>query len=109
MGASAMALSPQIKRINIQIRNALARAGAVANSFQLKTPQAAEIIVAPWPIEYETAGPTMCAREATKLKIAPVHQIAPPSVPQRCHDQRADAYPPNETGSFASSGFLIKR
>ena len=36
------------------------------------------------PIEYDTAGPTTFARDATKLNAAPVHQIAPPRTPQRC-------------------------
>jgi hypothetical protein len=51
--------------------------GALANSFQTKTPQTADTIVAPWPIAYETAGPIICAWDATKLKTVPVHQMSP--------------------------------
>lgn len=79
-----MAVSPHRKNTNIQARAALERAGADANSFQIKTPQQAEIIVAPWPMEYDTAGPTMCACDATKFIIAPVHHTAPPRTPHRC-------------------------
>ena len=45
--------------------------GALANSFQIKTPQTADTIVAPWPIAYETAGPIICAWDATKLNTFP--------------------------------------
>src|ERR1700743_2654421 len=102
-----MAVSPHKKKRNIQQSSISARLGAVANSRQTKTPQAAEIIVAPWPMEYETAGPTMLARDATKLKAAPVHQIIPPAMPQRCHAPRAFAYPENATGVLPSSGLRM--
>ena len=59
--------------------------GALANSFQMKTPQTADTIVAPWPIAYETAGPIICACDATKLNTVPVHQMSPPMTPQKCH------------------------
>jgi hypothetical protein len=35
--------------------------------------------IAPWSIAYDTAGPTNCACEATKLSTVPVHQMAPPN------------------------------
>jgi hypothetical protein len=75
-----MAVRPQRKNTNIQVSSVFERLGAPANSLHTNTPHAAEIIVAPCPMEYETAGPTICAREATKLKTAPVHQIQPHSV-----------------------------
>lgn len=84
-----MAVSPHRKKINIHTRNILDRCDAPANSRHTKTPHAAEIMVAPCPIEYEIAGPTICAREATKLSTAPVHQIAPPATPHRCQEPRA--------------------
>jgi len=84
-----MAVSPHRKRTNIHARKIFDRRGAAANSRHTKTPQAADIIVAPCPIEYDTAGPTICAREAMKLNTAPVHQIAPPTAPQVCQDPRA--------------------
>lgn len=60
-------MRPQTKKTNIHAKKILARAGAAPNSCQTKIPQQAEIIVAPCPIEYETAGPTTWVREATKL------------------------------------------
>src|SRR6266702_1054085 len=84
-GAHATAVSPLRNKINIHARQIFERAGASANSCQTKTPQHAEIMVAPCPMEYETAGPTICACEATKFAIAPVHKSAPPTIPQRCH------------------------
>jgi len=46
-GATAIAVKPQRKKTNIQARATLERDGADANSFQIKTPQHAEIMVAP--------------------------------------------------------------
>jgi hypothetical protein len=46
--------------------------GALANSFQIKTPHTAETIVAPCPIACEIAGPMMWACEAAKFKTAQV-------------------------------------
>ena len=54
----AMALNPQRKKMNIHVRKSFDLDGAFSNSRQTKTPQQAEIIVAPWPMEYDTAGPT---------------------------------------------------
>ena len=51
IGANAIALRPQRKKMNIQVRQVFERGGACANSFQTKTPHAAEIMVAPWPME----------------------------------------------------------
>lgn len=104
-----MAVSPHRKNTNIHARAALERAGANANSFQIKTPQQAEIIVAPWPMEYDTAGPTMCACDATKFIIAPVHHTAPPRRPHRCQLPGAYQYPLIEAGSRPSSGIRISR
>src|ERR1700744_5364112 len=78
-GAQATAVKPHRKKINIHFKLVFELAGAALNSCQTKTPQQAEIMVAPCPIEYETAGPTMWAWEATKLAIPPVHHSAPPS------------------------------
>ncbi len=50
-GDSAMAVRPQRKKMNIQVRSVFERLGAPANSLQTKTPHAAEIMVAPWPME----------------------------------------------------------
>src|ERR1700689_1249211 len=83
-GATAIAVSPDKKKKNIQAKVVLDRDGAWANSFHAKTPQHAETMVAPCPIEYNTAGPTMCARDATKFASAPVHHTPPPTIPHRC-------------------------
>jgi hypothetical protein len=50
-GARATALSPARKNTNIQASSVFERRGAAANSRQTKTPQQAETIVAPWPME----------------------------------------------------------
>jgi hypothetical protein len=47
----AIAVRLQMKNANIQARAVPERDGAAANSFQIKTRQHAEIMVAPWPIE----------------------------------------------------------
>src|SRR5579862_3866182 len=104
-----MSVRPKRKSTNIQKRYVLDCEEAEENSRQTKTPQPAEIIVAPWPIEYETAGPTMCARDATKLKTAPVHQMMPPRVPQRCQLSGAAENPFMATGGWPSSGLRISR
>jgi hypothetical protein len=96
-----------MKNTNIQASSVFERAGAVANSFQIKTPQQAEIIVAPCPMEYDTAGPTTWARDATKFKTAPVHQITPPTIPHICHRAGADEYADMATGALPSSGCRI--
>ncbi len=49
VGASAMRPRPRIKRTNINGSSTLAIRGALRNSRQIKTPQAAEIMVAPCP------------------------------------------------------------
>jgi hypothetical protein len=46
-----MAAKPNRKKRNIHIRSLRDRRGAAANSCQTKTPQQAEIMVAPWPTE----------------------------------------------------------
>jgi hypothetical protein len=51
IGARAIVVSPQRKKMNIHARNLFDLRGADANSCQIKTPHAAEIMVAPWPIE----------------------------------------------------------
>src|SRR5271168_2726945 len=83
-GARATAARPTTKNKNMIGMSFRALAGALANSFQTNTPQIAETIVAPWPIAYEMAGPMICAWDATKFKTAPVHQMAPPRIPQKC-------------------------
>ena len=88
-GASATAPSPNKKATNISTSKTVALRGAPANSCHTNTPQHAETIVAPWPMLYETAGPTRCAPEARKFATPPVHQIAPPSVPARCQPNGA--------------------
>src|ERR1700729_520839 len=108
-GARAIAVNPQMKNTNIQKSMVLERAGAVANSFHMKTPQQAEIIVAPCPMEYDTAGPTICARDATKFRTAPVHQIMPPTMPHTCHRAGADVYPEIATGLLPSRGCRISK
>src|ERR1035437_343453 len=108
-GATAIAVRPHRKKTNIQARNAFDRDDASVNSFQIKTPQHAEIMVAPWPIEYDTAGPTMCACDATKFAIAPVHQIAPPTTPHKCQLPGACQYPLIEAGARPSSGIRISK
>jgi hypothetical protein len=50
-GARATAPSPSAKKMNINKSSSLAERGAPANSRQTKTPQQAEIMVAPWPME----------------------------------------------------------
>jgi hypothetical protein len=50
-GAHATAVKPHRKKINIHLRLVFEAAGAVLNSCQTKTPQQAEIMVAPCPIE----------------------------------------------------------
>src|SRR5216684_7779279 len=87
-GATATAPSPTTKNMNINGTSLLALGGALANSFQIKTPQMAETIVAPCPIAYEIAGPMTCACEATKFRTAPVHQIIPPRIPHQCQAAR---------------------
>lgn len=74
--------------MNIRGNSFRALGGALANSFQTKTPHMAETIVAPCPIAYEIAGPMTCACEAAKLKTAPVHQIIPPRIPHPCQAAR---------------------
>ena len=74
--------------MNIKGISFRALGGALANSFQMKTPHMAETIVAPCPIAYEIAGPMICAWEATKFNTAPVHQIIPPTIPHQCHEPR---------------------
>jgi len=76
------------KKMNINGMSFRAFGGALANSFQIKTPQMAETIVAPCPIAYEIAGPMMWACEATKFRTAPVHQIIPPTIPHQCQAAR---------------------
>lgn len=49
-GASATAAKPTTKNKNISGISFRALAGALANSFQTKTPQIAETMVAPWPM-----------------------------------------------------------
>jgi hypothetical protein len=51
IGAQATAVKPHRKKINIQTRLFFERAGAALNSCQTKTPQQAEIMVAPCPME----------------------------------------------------------
>jgi hypothetical protein len=46
-GAAAIAVSPLRNKTNIQARNTLDREGAAENSCHTKTPQHAEIMVAP--------------------------------------------------------------
>lgn len=93
----------------MKAKSILMREEVPANSRQTKTPHAAETIVAPCPMEYETAGPTKCVREATKLKIAPVHQITPPRMPQRCQIFGAPRKPEKSTAACPSMGFRISR
>ena len=50
-GASAIAPSPSRKKMNMKTRSIFAERGAPANSRQTKTPQHAETMVAPWPME----------------------------------------------------------
>ncbi len=50
-GARATADNPQRNTANIHASKVLAREGAAENSCQMKTPQAAEIMVAPCPME----------------------------------------------------------
>jgi hypothetical protein len=50
-GAKATAVSPHKKHTNINPSIVFDRAGAAVNSCQTNTPQAAVIMVAPWPIE----------------------------------------------------------
>ena len=61
-------------------------------------------MVAPCPMEYDTAGPTMFAREATKLKTAPVIQTTPPAIPQRWKGARAVQYPLSDTAPSPDRG-----
>ena len=51
IGAQAIAVKPQRKKTNIHFKLVFERAGAALNSCQTNTPQQAEIIVAPCPIE----------------------------------------------------------
>jgi hypothetical protein len=51
IGAQATAVRPHRKKMNIHFRMVFERAGAVLNSCQTKTPQQAEIMVAPCPME----------------------------------------------------------
>jgi hypothetical protein len=50
-GAQATAVRPQRKKMNIHLRLFFERAGAALNSCQTNTPQHAEIMVAPCPME----------------------------------------------------------
>src|SRR4051794_11419443 len=109
MGAIAIDISPTKKKMNIAGINFRDSGGALANSFQMNTPQTAETIVAPCPIAYDTAGPTICAWDATKLKTIPVHQISPPTTPQKCHTDRALKYCDMFTGAAPVSGFFINK
>ena len=87
------------KQLNIKGSKRLDCGGAFANSCQMKTPQIADTIVAPCPIAYDTAGPTNCACEATKLSTVPVHQMAPPTIPHPCHDALPGKYSPIVSGA----------
>src|SRR5882757_9792796 len=51
IGAHAIAVSPHRKKMNIHFRLFFERAGAALNSCQTNTPQHAEIMVAPCPME----------------------------------------------------------
>src|ERR1700722_7832803 len=51
IGAQAIAVKPPRKKINIHFRLVFEGAGAALNSCQTNTPQQAEIIVAPCPME----------------------------------------------------------
>jgi hypothetical protein len=57
MGDKAIEVSPRRKKQNIRLSRKFTRAVAPSNSFQMKTPQRAEIIVFPSPIANEVAGP----------------------------------------------------
>jgi hypothetical protein len=104
-----MEARPAMKQANMAIRRLRTRAVGERNSLQTKTPQNAEIIVAPWPMEYEIAGPTKWTVDAAKLRVAPVTQIAPPRIPARCQEKGAAVKPLKSTGSSLSMGFFIKR
>src|SRR5882757_734223 len=51
IGAQATAVRPHRKKTNIHLRLVFERAGAALNSCQTNTPQQAEIMVAPCPME----------------------------------------------------------
>src|SRR5882757_17985 len=51
IGAQAIAVKPHRKKINIHFKLVFERAGAALNSCQTNTPQQAEIMVAPCPME----------------------------------------------------------
>ena len=51
MGATAIADNPNTNSKNMAARNFFERGGAPANSRQINTPQAADIMVAPCPME----------------------------------------------------------
>jgi len=107
-GAMAIATKPAIKHTNIAMRRFRTCWVGARNSRHTNTPQNAETIVAPCPMEYEIAGPTKLTREAAKFKVAPVTQIAPPSTPARCQRAGAEKYWPKFTGALPSIGFFMK-
>jgi len=108
-GLNATMARPATNNMNIQGNNRLEDRGASRNSFHTKTPHRAETIVAPWPIAYEAAGPTRLTCDDTKLKTAPVHQIAPPSVAHKCQRKGALRYVENETDFEAVRGLCISQ
>ena len=73
--------NPARKKINISPIKTFTLLGAFLNSFQTKTPQNAETIVAPCPKPHESETPATV--EERKLKLVPKHQIEPPKTPTR--------------------------
>src|ERR1700753_1566323 len=104
-----MAPRPARKNKNIHGRRRREAAGDFANSRHTNTPQIAETMVAPCPIAYDTAGPTRLAFEATKLATAPVHQITPPTTPQKGHAPVAAPYGAKLVGGSPVSDRFINK
>src|SRR5215471_16562520 len=98
-----------MKQANMAIRRLRTREVGDLNSCHTNTPHKAETMVAPCPIEYEIAGPTKWTRDAARLSMAPVTQIAPPKAPARCQPPGAAKYCEKVTGEPPSIGFLMKR
>ena len=73
--------NPAVKSKNISASRMLMDLFAPLNSFQIKTPQNAPIIVAPWPNPKEMASPAFCA--AKRFNEVPKAQINPPIMPDK--------------------------